>query len=220
MPSGHWVATAALFVASFATACVLLLSQSRSAWFAGIAGVAVLGILRYRFALPALGLLGVAAAAAIVWRPRVLIGLVGHARNSAWTVAIDAMAEHPIAGIGLGALRGLAETLQASNPEPLLPLAHAHNVFLQVAVDTGVFGLAAYLALLVSATCMAARVARRQGGHADGMLAAGLCGALVAVHVFGLTDAIALGAKVGVFMWWALGLIAALHSVDDRSHRR
>jgi hypothetical protein len=39
----------------------------------------------------------------------------------------------------------------------------------------------------------------------------GLWSSLVAIHVFGLTDAIALGSKVGLYYWWNLGLIAATY---------
>ncbi|GAI03639.1 unnamed protein product, partial [marine sediment metagenome] len=39
----------------------------------------------------------------------------------------------------------------------------------------------------------------------------GCLSSLVAAHVFGLTDVVALGAKPGVLWWTLLALIAALH---------
>jgi hypothetical protein len=42
-------------------------------------------------------------------------------------------------------------------------------------------------------------------------LALGLGGGLLAHLLYGLTDAVALGAKPGVLFWMLLGLIAGLH---------
>ena len=41
------------------------------------------------------------------------------------------------------------------------------------------------------------------------LMAAGAALSLVAVHLFGLTDAIALGAKVGLFQWLCAGILIA-----------
>jgi hypothetical protein len=70
--------------------------------------------------------------------------------------------------------------------------------------------------MLFGVTFLVWQVRRRD--RSAGLLAVGLWGNLLAVHVFGLTDAIALGAKVGLFFWVDLGLIAALHAcvVADR----
>jgi hypothetical protein len=57
-----------------------------------------------------------------------------------------------------------------------------------------------------------------------GRIAAGAGFALVAVHLFGVGDAVALGAKVGAFQWFCAGLVLAaarvipepgLQRVDD-----
>jgi len=41
-------------------------------------------------------------------------------------------------------------------------------------------------------------------------LALGLAAGLIALHVYGMTDALALGSKPAVAFWYALGLVAAL----------
>jgi len=89
-------------------------------------------------------------------------------------------------------------------------IAHAHNVFLQTALDVGIPGLIAYVALLIVATLMCWQT-YRDGDPLAQRIALGLWGNLVAIHLFGLTDAVALGAKIGLFLWWSLGMIAALH---------
>jgi hypothetical protein len=47
-------------------------------------------------------------------------------------------------------------------------------------------------------------------------LVLGLAGNLVALQLFGLTDAVSLGAKVGWFFWFTLGLILAIRAVVQR----
>ena len=67
------------------------------------------------------------------------------------------------------------------------------------------------MALLVLAMTLCLRVHAQARFSLEQSLALGLLGNLVAVHLFGMTDAIVLGAKVGLFLWWTLGLVAALH---------
>jgi putative inorganic carbon (HCO3(-)) transporter len=50
--------------------------------------------------------------------------------------------------------------------------------------------------------------------------AQGLVCGIMAQQVFGITDAIPLGAKVGIFFWVALGLLASMHVRDQRSEVR
>jgi len=43
------------------------------------------------------------------------------------------------------------------------------------------------------------------------LLALGLFGGLLAHFLFGLTDAVALGAKPGFLFWWLLGMVCGLY---------
>ena len=97
---------------------------------------------------------------------------------------------------------------------PDTDIAHAHNMLLQVAVDVGLPGLIAYLALLELAAAVAWSAARRSSGAACS-LSLGLFAGLIALHIYGLTDALALGSKPGLVFWMALGLIAALPRVTQ-----
>ena len=68
--------------------------------------------------------------------------------------------------------------------------------------------LVAYVALLFVAWVTAWRVAARD--RAMRPVALGLGAGLFAVHIFGLVDAMAVGAKPGFLLWMSLGLLAAL----------
>jgi putative inorganic carbon (HCO3(-)) transporter len=87
-------------------------------------------------------------------------------------------------------------------------------VFLQVAADTGLPGLIAYLALLMLAWKQAWRLYRRGQGAARGM-AIGFLAALVSSHVYGLADVVALGSKPGVLWWVLLALVAGVSGLGS-----
>jgi putative inorganic carbon (HCO3(-)) transporter len=97
--------------------------------------------------------------------------------------------------------------------DPKIDVAHAHNQLLQAAVDLGLPGLIAYLALWIGAAHMLHDRSASVTEHSLNSVAGALGAALVAQFVFGLADAIALGAKVGWFFWLTLGLIASLQRI-------
>ncbi|MCR4341956.1 MAG: O-antigen ligase family protein [Gemmatimonadaceae bacterium] len=205
-------------IAALLSFFVLALSQARGAWLSvPIVGVLVL-VFRFRLVTLPRALGAAAALAAFLWLgPWSFSTIVGFERPYIWSLAVNAIRAHPIAGVGLGAFR-----IASAGPAPdfgvdeVFFVAHAHNIFLQVALDVGIPGLLAYVALLGLATRMMYQILRRDSDGHKKALCLGLWANLVAIHVFGLADAIALGTKVGVFFWWSLGLIAALHDVARR----
>ncbi len=80
-------------------------------------------------------------------------------------------------------------------------------------LDTGIPGLIAYLALLATSAALLWRAVRWQAGARP--LAIGLMGALAALHIYGLTDALAPGAKPGLVFWYMLGLTGAIGGQPD-----
>jgi putative inorganic carbon (HCO3(-)) transporter len=130
-------------------------------------------------------------------------------RRAIWPWATTAVGDFPFTGVGLGAFRQVVFRLYPLPPWPDYDLGHAHNIFLQTALDTGLPGLVAYLAVLFVAAAVGWRVARRDPGFRAVSL--GLLAGLAALHVFGLADALVLGAKPAVVFWFALGLLAAMN---------
>lgn len=214
---------------------VLLLTQSRSAWYGIAAGGAAMAWLRWRWArwpllvavaLVVLGVLylGPAEAEQVFLPPStrpagtastegtslLLDGASVAERTLQWEQGLDALARYPLTGIGLGAFRAVAHRF-GSSPQPVADgdASHAHNAFLQAGVDLGVVGLVAYAALVGMAVWLAGRVARRQE-EPYGWLALGVAGALVAFHTFGIADTIAPGAKPGLALWMLLALACLL----------
>jgi len=98
---------------------------------------------------------------------------------------------------------------------PEADIGHAHNTFLQAGVDLGMPGLIAYLAIHISALAMMASLWRRMNELPLPLALSraailGLGGGLAAHLLYGITDAVALGAKPGLLWWLLLALVAAL----------
>jgi putative inorganic carbon (HCO3(-)) transporter len=141
-------------------------------------------------------------------------------RLEVWSRAIYGIQDFPFTGMGMNAFRKVVPVLYPLfNISPEVDIAHAHNEFLQAALDLGIPGLVAFLALYIGAFWMLADVWRVTHHPAlnnvhwslvTRSLALGLGGGLLAHLLYGLTDAVALGAKPGVLFWMLLGLITGL----------
>ena len=223
----------ALALVTLVVVAILILTQSRGGWIATAAGrfarsalwAAVLPPSRARRGLRlVVGLAVLAALAVAVWiGPTTLwemwlnppadtaVGTLRTlgVRRAIWPWGATAVGDFPFTGVGLGAFRQVVFRLYPLPPWPDYDLGHAHNIFLQTALDTGLPGLVAYLAVLFVAAAVGWRVARRDPGFRAVSL--GLLAGLVALHVFGLADALVLGAKPAVVFWFALGLLAAMN---------
>jgi putative inorganic carbon (HCO3(-)) transporter len=217
---------AAFAVIIIGVTMVLLLTQSRTSWFAMAVAAVTLAALRWRparraaaaacLALILVIFLGPRSYTTAVWRAMSTVSTVSMdlswaGRVEVWQSAVAAISDFPFTGVGLSAFRRIVHdlyplTLSSAN----IDLAHAHNVFLQTALDVGLPGLVAYVSLLVVASVLAWQV-YCMAAPPEAMLALGLWGNLLAVHLFGLADAIALGAKVGLLFWLDIGILVALH---------
>jgi putative inorganic carbon (hco3(-)) transporter len=200
---------------------LLLLTQSRGSWASLGATLLVMVAIQRRVvvwlvvlgvpvALAAAIFISSSAGAMAMQQPgSASLSLAG--RYELWARAIEAIRDVPFTGFGLNAFHHIVHNWY---PLVLLPeevdITHAHNVFLQTALDGGLPALVAYVSLLLVVTMLTAQIFA-QGQLRHRALALGLFGNVCAVHVFGLTDAIALGAKVGVLLWSSIGLLGALH---------
>ena len=130
-------------------------------------------------------------------------------RISIWRQGVDHLRESPWRGIGLNEFRYVYKSAGSA-----ADIAHAHNIFLQIALDLGLVGLSFYVALIGTLLYRAERAARGPDLLAR-RIACGAGLALTAVHVFGLGDAISLGAKVGLFQWLGAGLVLAASRIQE-----
>lgn len=216
------------------TAGTLLLTQSRGALLSAAVGAGVLAWLWW----PKLRPLVIGAGVVVAVLTVVLLAdrsvtagdpPIGSpldnfgVRVNAWRSALHGIADYPLTGVGLDAFN---ELMPIRYPAPMIPdsydIGHAHNQFLQAALDLGLPGLAAYLALWCVAAWMALRILRlpaSPGKSSDGAtglnykcvqaLAAGIAAALAASFMHGMADVVVLVSKPGVLFWAMLALLAA-----------
>jgi putative inorganic carbon (HCO3(-)) transporter len=133
-------------------------------------------------------------------------------RLEVWNRALYGITDFPFTGMGMNTFRKIVHVLYPlflNSPDQ--DVASCHNQFLQTALDLGIPGLVAYMALLGTAIAMGVKVARHARESWIRASAQGLVCGIVAQQIFGITDAIPLGAKVGIFFWVALGLLAAMY---------
>lgn len=223
-------------VAALLIASGLIASWSRGGWFGATAGVVVVLVFRSRVALMAGGvtllcllvatLLGALTPA---WVPAAVsnrlagvptyLGLTDVLsqpvtdenfavieRVAHWVAAIRMWERSPWLGIGPG-------NYAVVYPEVRLPrweeaLGHAHNVYLNVLGESGLVGLAFFLALWVAVFVWVARRFvrwRRQGADWQAALAVGVLGVLVHLSIHNFFDNLFVqGMQLHVALWLAL----------------
>jgi putative inorganic carbon (hco3(-)) transporter len=226
-----------LVISTLFALAMLVLTQSRGGWIGFIAGIGALvalwsvmlppsrGRTLLRGSFLVIGLLIVVGTLMIgpstiesFWLNPPAETVVGtletlNFRRELWPWAITAISDFPFTGTGLGAFRHVAFRIYPLSINPSYDIGHAHNIFLQTTLDVGIPGLIIYLALLLLAAGVGWQVARRKPTFRP--VALGVLAGLVAFHVYGQADAIALGAKPGLILWMFFGLLTAMNQVID-----
>lgn len=251
-----WVLRSLLWLTTLFIISVLLLTQSRGTYLAfGISVIVMLLIVlpkRWRWGL----LIGLVLTAVLLvvflfqangWEGFIsLLGLTGQkgfsldtmaVRLEIWTRAIYGVQDFPFTGMGMNTFREVVHVLYPLfTIDPNFDIAHAHNEFLQAALDLGIPGLIAFISIYIISLWMLVKVWK--GPQPDGttvnmpqllqnneflhdqglrrVMVLGLGGGLFGHMIFGMTDAITLGAKPGIFFWLLLGLIVGLYNrIED-----
>jgi O-antigen ligase len=185
----------------------LVITESRGAWAAGVAGAATLAFALWRSgsshhravrqaadAAALLGALVLAAAIAFVLAaPAQAGGILTHlggstalGRAQLWPDGRAIVADYRFTGSGLGSTMMVYSTYYL-----LLHVGHTshmHNLYLEIAVQQGVPGLIAFLCL-AAGTAVLLAITLAEGTPGRRRLAAGALAALVALLVHGLVDA-------------------------------
>jgi len=141
-------------------------------------------------------------------------------RQEVWSRAIYGIEDFPLTGMGMNTFRHIMPVLYpVFSISPDYDIGHAHNEFAQVALDLGIPGLIAFIALYIGTFWMLFQIWRARspqilsttGVFPKRWLALGLGTGLLAHLLYSLTDAIPLGSKYGLLFWMLIGLIAGLH---------
>jgi O-antigen ligase len=217
----------------------LLASWSRGAWLGAAAGVLVVLVLRSRTAALLSGMAALILLAALLlgaFSPNVVPAPIAARladvpayfgisdvlsqpvtdenfsvveRLAHWVAAQRMWAQAPWLGVGPGNYATVYP--QVRLPQWEEPLGHAHNIYLNVAAETGLVGLAAYTALMVMAFVWIGRQLRNARGAAEpygrwrAALLVGILGVLVHLSVHNVVDNLFVqGMVLQVGFWLAL----------------
>lgn len=199
-----------LAVLAAPTAAGMVLSLSRASWLGLACGLTLVGVLRYRRILA----LGIAACLAVIATPagqeitrRFLSGFSVADRATAFRVgefgnALTLIQRYPWLGIGFGLSPDIDVTAGVS------------SVYLLVAEQTGLLGLAVYLLAVGSVWCIGVRGVMREADPARQVLAGAYLAAITAALVAGLLDHyfanVAFPHAVALFWLYAAGLVVSV----------
>lgn len=139
-------------------------------------------------------------------------------RLAHWWAAIAMFVDRPWLGVGIGNYAAVYPAY--SMPRWQDPLGHAHNFYLNVAAETGLVGLVAYLALWAAALALAWQAVRRTAGLWRG-IAAGCLGAFIHLSVHNFFDNLYVhGIYLQVALLLAIVAVLARSGAQEEQVRR
>lgn len=222
-----WLGWIGSLLAGLGMLLVLALTTSRGAYLAAFVSLLLLLGLAWPRGWPAFALLGVLAIFAcgmlLGWSQMANALLAGGAittleqRAEIWSRALYIIQDFPLTGAGIGCFQPIVKHLYPLFLIPQGSVSHAHNLYLQIAVDLGLPGLAAYLAILVLSFRLALRAYRRftlRKERSLALLSVACLASLTGMCIHGLIDAAVWGNKGAFIPWIVLGLCAAIWKVS------
>lgn len=205
----------------------LFLSLTRGVWVAYGLALVLYGLVRGRRAVLAVvggvavcGLLFVGAGQGVRERGLSIFDLEANiGRSQIWLANIDMIKERPLTGWGFGNYKQFREEFYQRYPRADTD-AHAHNNFLQMGVDAGLLGLAAFLFLVGSIIMTGWRAYARQRTEPLKSLTLGCWLGLVGFLIGGLTQYNWGDAEVALVWWATVGLMMRVaRGVEGRDSR-
>ena len=191
----HWLTRILSAGAAGLGVVALVMTYSRACWI-GFACAAVVFILLWNPRLTPVFL--IACILCIPFLPSSVWGRILSIFNSSdsstssrfplYEAALRAIAQSPVTGIGLGTAAPQKFIAQYGLYAGGHPYVHAHNLFLEVWLETGLVGLLAFLGAVLEAIRRAARQVRGSKNSAARTITAASAAALCGYLVTGLAD--------------------------------
>ncbi len=134
-------------------------------------------------------------------------------RLEVWSRAFYMLRDFPFSGIGMGTFTTIADTFYPFSIFTAGSVNHAHNLFLQIAVDLGIPGLIAWLSCLIIIICGAWLIFRKNNRPTDRWMASvglGLLFSQIALVLHGMLDSVTWGmVRPAPLVWGLWGLTIA-----------
>jgi O-antigen ligase len=198
----------------------LVFSYARSAWLGAVMGILAFGLLKGgKFAL--LMMLGICVLALLIyvieptsWDRVREINLSKDKPESTrirlWQTSVAMIKKSPIWGVGLGGWGVLFDQYKVEGV--YAATCHPHNDYLNVAVNTGLLGLLAYLSIWAAFLYSTVRSLREgTGSRLSRSVQMGAVAAIVAFLFAGLLQCYYTDAEVNMLMMFILGLATVIN---------
>lgn len=139
-------------------------------------------------------------------------------REEVWMRAKMIIQDFPLTGVGMGIYGDVTDSLYPFAHVAIF-VSHAHNLFLQIAVDLGVPGLLFWLAAWLAILTMAWQLYSSRDSFFSPIGAAVLC-SMAAMGVHAMLDAVTWDTRPSIIVWGIWGLTAAAWNLHHRSESR
>lgn len=202
-------------VALVPTFMALLLTYTRSAWLGFLAGMTVIGVVKNRWVLPALGVLVGAffflAPSTLTYRALSIIDPndpTVASRLTMWSTGLRIFADHPVVGVGDIDMHEFYG--QYKSPDDPEFGGHLHSNFIQLLVTLGSVGFLAVCALFYKTLTTEYRVFQHtKTGWLQGSVSLGALGVFVGFLVAGLFEWNFGDHEIMTLVWATVGLSLA-----------
>lgn len=212
-----------LMVATFVIlTVVIIMTLSRAAWMAYLLAIVSIISLRWRWGWVAVIALVIFGAGLFSLNSEVILNALLASQNlgtiagrlEVWARAVFMIDDFPLTGIGMGLFKNVAELYYPFALVSVDRVSHAHNLFLQIALDLGLPGLIAWLSILFGSvvTSIKLHLAGKETGNLWlAGVGAGFLGSALAMITHGFLDAVTWGGVRPAPLVWALwGCVFAL----------
>lgn len=196
-------------------AVVVVFTFTRGIWISLLAALAILAWVFARRASLVLAAAGVAALALALLVPSSLrtraLSMADLGTNVErlllWETAWNMIRDRPVLGVGVGNFRAAQDAYVREEVPLRMTRTHAHNIWLQAAVERGVLGMLALLWLVLALLATAVRAVRETlpGGKARA-LAAGALAALAGFLIDGMVQNNFGDSQAALLLWIVAGV--------------
>lgn len=132
-------------------------------------------------------------------------------RVDVWSNSLYAITDFPFTGIGIGTFNQVVPHYYPFAFVNGAYAEHAHNLYLQIALDLGVLGLVAYVVWIIIQLWMIVDARRAEGNSVARLPSIAVLGSLTALLIHGLLDSVTWGTKLAFFPWIIFALVTVLH---------
>jgi len=146
-----------------------------------------------------------------------VVFMLNQDRISIYSNTVNMIKHHPFIGVGINTFSKNYAKYKTEAAEKYCPTPdtiYSHNIFLQMAGETGLLGLAAFLWFLFAVFQEGVRAVRKLKDEYLRAVALGLIACVIAFLVNGLTETSLYYARVSMVFWFVIGVLLSLRRLS------